>query len=733
MIERMTEAPAQPSADGAGTLQPGDIHDDVLVGFDGYLFQAYGRSPVELVQSVEERIEEGAYEAFRRNLADRSAWAARNGAQFLHVIVPERSSIARDMFPFADPPRVGEAYLSWTPDFAEHILYPLDALAEHKARALSPVHSHLREYGSILVAALTAERLTGESQAEAVEELTECMHSEDSMAGDLGERFEPPLSSAGEWLDCNEPGASFLSDCGYGEAGSIHLRFNGRPLYNKRVAVFGDPSARDVVRMLQYWFQEVLFFCSDYFHEEIAGFCKPDIVLFINAEGYIAIRKPDDERPNFFLYRLGEPDAEEPEFLETLNAVLSFPRKPYTDFIAKLSALDIPWFQLGTTVRPRELARFDSLVLTDWPAELGLIRTLESPTVVELKPPAFVEDLSGRNISFDMPATWQVHGSYLTQRSNVLLFGQNHLLSPEGYWSCEVRWYKGQFIDLMLKDGFAAIFPGVRPTIRTTEAGMTVGTSHFRPGQVERINEPVFLATPLEPGTWGRWVATVAPKITQFLILGAGRKFLCMAQYPWQRNFLNLFGIEDSIILNHRPGQTYLCRDVMTVEYSVADLAVSADERRTFADLAAKHRISEKGNLRLFISRKSVAERHPHYRVLQNEAKLSSALAERGFTVIDPETLSIEQQIDLYASAKHVVSLGGSALFNTAYCAPGAKVVTLEASEYFIPTHARFLASAGLDYGIIFGEQDLSDTLPIHKRWKIDVERACAAIEKFMP
>jgi capsular polysaccharide biosynthesis protein len=171
----------------------------------------------------------------------------------------------------------------------------------------------------------------------------------------------------------------------------------------------------------------------------------------------------------------------------------------------------------------------------------------------------------------------------------------------------------------------------------------------------------------------------------------------------------------------------------MTVEYSDADLAgVSEDERLIFADMALEHLTAEPQRRRLFISRKSMSELHSHYRVLQNEAELSSALADRGFSVVEPELLPLQDQIDLYASAECVVSLGGSALFNTVFCAPGTKVVTIEASDYFISTHACLLSSLGLNYGIVFGEQDLTDPQPIHKRWWIDVERACAAIDAFI-
>ena len=131
---------------------------------------------------------------------------------------------------------------------------------------------------------------------------------------------------------------------------------------------------------------------------------------------------------------------------------------------------------------------------------------------------------------------------------------------------------------------------------------------------------------------------------------------------------------------------------------------------------------------RIFVSRLSLSAKYPWYRALQNECDLIAALDELGFTTVQPEQLPLNEQIGMFARAKCVVALGGAALFGVRFCPPGTTVVTIESSDHFVRGHAMMLGSTGHRFGIIFGQQDPADPAPIHKRWTIDVERACAAI-----
>lgn len=375
-----------------------------------------------------------------------------------------------------------------------------------------------------------------------------------------------------------------------------------------------------------------------------------------------------------------------------------------------------------------------SFPLQDWPPSDGTLTVIEAPKVEQLRPPEFVCNLSDKSVPELLSTCDQIHGSYLVSRSDVLLFGPNHLVNQSGLWSCETRMFKRQFMELVALPGFSHFFPGVKPSIEFEGNEIILDCDALTECDVDSIVEPVFLATPLEPDIWGRWIATVLPKCAQFKVFGNGRKFFCRSAYPWQRDLLRLLGIEEAQVLEHDPGKTYFCRDALTVEYSVADLSVSEAEKQLYADLANACR-RDSPNIfgeRIFVSRLSTSAKQPHHRVLQNEYDLIAALGKLGFTTVQPEQLPLKDQIALFARAKCVVALGGSALFNVRFCPPGTTVVDIESSDLFVPIHSRMLSSVGHRFGVVVGQQDPADPAPVHKRWTIDVQRACAAIREIL-
>ena len=131
----------------------------------------------------------------------------------------------------------------------------------------------------------------------------------------------------------------------------------------------------------------------------------------------------------------------------------------------------------------------------------------------------------------------------------------------------------------------------------------------------------------------------------------------------------------------------------MTVEYSVVNMTISRAERMMFFEMVVKHRQRSAGPDKLFISRRSRSKKAPNYRVLQNEDEFASALQGLGFAVVEPETLSLEQQISIFSGATRIVALGGAAIYNAVFCGPGTSFLTVESSDTFIHAHANLLSS----------------------------------------
>jgi hypothetical protein len=74
---------------------------------------------------------------------------------------------------------------------------------------------------------------------------------------------------------------------------------------------------------------------------------------------------------------------------------------------------------------------------------------------------------------------------------------------------------------------------------------------------------------------------------------------------------------------------------------------------------------------KLYLSRRGTA-RHP-----DNEAELETLLIAQGFTIVQPEKLSLAEQIQLFAKSHLVIGLEGAALANSLFMPEGAKILTL--------------------------------------------------------
>jgi hypothetical protein len=714
--------------------EPGIIENGVLVGRNGYLFLAGGAHNILDIVTKKQPIRPEAFDNFRSNLQGRITWAASRSVSYLHIIMPDKQSIIPEDWPFPGLPlRVGAEYIKRNSDIDFKILYPVAALRDAKQKAISKVDTHLRDHGTILITALVVEALSNENQDNIKNFLlAKIRKSGDPVSGDLGVKLDPVVEDFDDSFQAPLPGRWLHNHLKSGNEGIIDLRFNPTAIYRKRVALFGDSFGRQIARFLQYWYSEVYFFRTGFFHDDIASQCQADILITENIERYLDFCRPDQHRPHFLLqpFNANKPYAPPSQFVEALEAILSYPRKPYQDFIGRISPKDV---SVSNDFDASILKRFDDVRLLDCPPSLGLLATLEEPKFVPQKPPAFFADFSDRGLVPRLLAEQHVHGSYLVQRKNWLLFGQNHLVNHDGSWACESRSFKDQFINYFVNMASHAEYSGYKPIVESDGKKIHIlRTSDLSDEQLVRISEPVFLATPLEPDNYGRWIATVATKARIYKKYGAGRKFFCRVGRPWQLAFLKVLGISESAILPHNPGRAYICDDLMTVEYSVTNMTISDSERTSFFELVAQFRKPNIPKQKLFISRLSQARQNPNYRVLRNEIELTAMLSDLGFIAIEPEELPFEEQIAIFAAAEQIVALGGAGIYNAVFCAPGADFLTIEASDAFSYPHAQLLSSLGLRYGMIFGSQDDTKTKSVHAGWSIDIERTRAAIMAFL-
>lgn len=195
----------------------------------------------------------------------------------------------------------------------------------------------------------------------------------------------------------------------------------------------------------------------------------------------------------------------------------------------------------------------------------------------------------------------------------------------------------------------------------------------------------------------------------------------------YQRQFLELLGL-DVPLLQPRAGHTFVA-DRLIVPSTPND----ALEAPRFTVDWLRSRLTPTPGAetprRLFVTRGST----PGTRIYLEEAALRPWLDEHGFTVVDPGTLSVQEQIDHFAGAEIVVGPHGAGLTNITFCSPGTTVVELFAASY-VHLGLRNIADAieGVDYRYLVAEGDHpvgKPMLGIYDDISIPPERLAAVLE----
>ena len=171
-----------------------------------------------------------------------------------------------------------------------------------------------------------------------------------------------------------------------------------------------------------------------------------------------------DQRANCPV-KVEEPLCEEPDRL-TERFTLYTPRSGMASVSNEIKETQNEEFMVRASSEPGpDLLPRGRFLLREWPPSDGTLSVVEAPKVGQLRPPEFVCNLSDKEIPDWFVSRDEVHGSYVVSRSDVLLFGANHLVSQSGLWSCETQMFKRQFMELVANPGFSHFFPGVKPGI----------------------------------------------------------------------------------------------------------------------------------------------------------------------------------------------------------------------------------------------------------------------------
>jgi tetratricopeptide (TPR) repeat protein len=168
--------------------------------------------------------------------------------------------------------------------------------------------------------------------------------------------------------------------------------------------------------------------------------------------------------------------------------------------------------------------------------------------------------------------------------------------------------------------------------------------------------------------------------------------------FPFQRETLSLLGIPLEKIVETYKNNHIQARQLLVSSVIIESTKWACDFLRR--ELLNDSIIGLQKKQRIFISRQEK-------RRVINEDELVAVLSKFGFKSIAPESLSVAEQISLFAAAEVVIGAHGAALTNTVFCSPGTKVIEIFGPDYVNPCYRKLSSQVGLEYWEFIGERVL--------------------------
>jgi capsular polysaccharide biosynthesis protein len=236
-----------------------------------------------------------------------------------------------------------------------------------------------------------------------------------------------------------------------------------------------------------------------------------------------------------------------------------------------------------------------------------------------------------------------------------------------------------------------------------------------------------------EPQSYGSFLFRVVPKVRSVRDLGLiNTPCIVYAQQKPFMDLLSFCGLPVASIIPHdMDAVTRIDRAIVPCMRN-PHAYLDPESFELFAELRKSFGVPRTGR-KIYVSRfgLNISGRGAS-RIMVNEAELIARLGAMGFETIEPENLSVKDQILVFSSASIVVGPSGSGLFNTMFCHPGTKVIDIQSEPHWIYSYTGMYSSLRLEYGIFLGNPDPADTSPVHRRFTVNIDALTARVRTFM-
>ena len=309
---------------------------EVLEGRNGNLFLI--KSVHNILKHITGKIivDENFKKNFQQNILARAEYCLDRNIQYKHFIYPDKISVLIDDFPIDDTISFSEMY---KPFFTGDVVDLKDCLVgEDATKYFFKTDTHLSFDGKVKTSMEILSYFFNFDSVEIEKKFNSFRGGEKEMLGDLGGKLDPKIYEK-RYDIITKFLKRFNNQVGAND-GLVIVCLNKDMLRNKehkKLLIFGDSFCERTLPLLSYFYSEVLFCRSRYFHKEIVEMFEPDHLITESAERYFSSVRLDEEAPRFNLvYGLkGAKYSESTDFYRAYNAVLN-PKSPqYTRFMSK--------------------------------------------------------------------------------------------------------------------------------------------------------------------------------------------------------------------------------------------------------------------------------------------------------------------------------------------------------------------------------------------------------------
>jgi len=346
--------------------------------------------------------------------------------------------------------------------------------------------------------------------------------------------------------------------------------------------------------------------------------------------------------------------------------------------------------------------------------------------------PAFIDDPDGTD-TFEGLGTdvYRSPAPLVAALSDCMVVGYRTIISNGKFYRDQVLTSRPEITEYLeamaSEDSFFNEDTGLRRIGTTRRFHLN---TEDRPARI--IDDEVIILCSTEPSNYGSFIFRVLPKLATLKRLGCpDLPVLVYADDPYVDQYLELAGISSDRIIRHQTYATTYAPRAIVPSLRNPDCFFDYETRQLFADIRQAHGSPQQDRM-IYISRLGFGTQSDGDRVMQNEAELIDRLSQFGFTIVQPQDLSVAEQIEMYSSASLVVGPAGSGMFNCAFCHPGTKIIDIESEPHWIYAHTGLFASSELDYGIFVGQVDETDETPVHRRWSVNIEALMDRIESLV-